>query len=191
MILPTRDLSIGAEVTCIAALVQDSTIYMGGDSAGVAGYDLMVRADQKVFRTGPFLMGFTSSFRMGQLLRYKLSLPDHDPRVEPRCFLATAFIDAVRQCLKDGGFARSQEGEERGGSFLVGYRGSIYLIDSDYQVAEPADAYAAIGCGQQVALGSLFTSGGEDPERRLLTALQAAERFSAGVRAPFVIERSA
>lgn len=62
-------------MTCIVGLVDQGNVWIGGDSAGVGGYDLMLRADQKVFRNGDFLMGFTSSFRMGQLLRYKLSPP--------------------------------------------------------------------------------------------------------------------
>ena len=50
-------------------------MYIGGDRAGVAGLSLTVRADEKVFQNGEFLMGFTTSFRMGQLLRYSLKPP--------------------------------------------------------------------------------------------------------------------
>ena len=38
-------------MTCIAGLVDSNgDIYIGGDSAGVAGYDLTIRADEKVFK---------------------------------------------------------------------------------------------------------------------------------------------
>ena len=50
-------------MTAIAAIVQDNVVYIGGDSAGVGGYSLEVRKDPKVFITGPFVMGFTTSFR--------------------------------------------------------------------------------------------------------------------------------
>ena len=65
-------------MTCIVGLVHEGVVYIGGDSAGVAGLSLVVRADE-MFRNGDFLMGFTTSFRMGQLLRYKLYPPRRHP----------------------------------------------------------------------------------------------------------------
>ena len=52
-------------MTCIVGLIDGRRVWMGGDSAGVSGLDITVRADAKVFRNGDFLIGFTSSFRMG------------------------------------------------------------------------------------------------------------------------------
>lgn len=179
-------------MTCIAGLVSDhGSVWIGGDSAGVAGLDLQVRSDTKVFRNGPFVMGFTSSFRMGQLLRYAFTPPDHDPRKDAEAFMVTTFIDAVRDCLKKGGYARKTNEAESAGTFLVGYRGGLYRIDSDYQVGIPADGYAAVGCGDQIALGALYASrdSGLSSRERVIQSLEAAERFSAGVRGPFVVER--
>jgi hypothetical protein len=161
---------------------------MGGDSAGVGGYDLHIRADEKVFTNGDFIMGFTSSFRMGQLLRYKFKPPYHMPGIPIDEYMVTTFVDEVRKCLKEGGFARSDNGEESGGKFLVGYRGELFYIDSDYQVGRLADGFAAAGCGDQIAHGALYATNGKPPEERINTALEAAERFSAGVRGPFVIK---
>ena len=45
-------------MTCIIGLVENSKVYIGGDSAGVAGYGLSVRADEKVFKKGDFIFGF-------------------------------------------------------------------------------------------------------------------------------------
>lgn len=53
-------------MTCIVGYVTPAReVVMGADSAGVAGYDLRIRRDVKVFHAGPFLIGYTSSFRMG------------------------------------------------------------------------------------------------------------------------------
>lgn len=178
-------------MTCIVGWVDDGRIVMGGDSAGVAGYSLTVRADTKVFRNGPMLFGFTDSFRMGDLLRFSLTIPDHDPRVDDRKYLATTFVDAVRACLKTGGFASKNNEVERGGNFLLGYKGRIYEIGSDYQVGAPLDGYAAVGCGFEIALGALYalrSVRAVDARERVETALAAAERFSAGVRRPFHLE---
>jgi hypothetical protein len=37
-------------MTAIVGLVQAGSVYIGGDSAGVSGMSLTVRADAKVFR---------------------------------------------------------------------------------------------------------------------------------------------
>lgn len=175
-------------MTCIAGLKYDKGVIIGGDSAGVGGYDLTVRSDTKVFQNGPFLMGFTSSFRMGQLLHWTFrgDRLEHPEGMSSEAFMSTVFVNAVRQCLKDGGYARKNNEEEIGGTFLVGYRRELFVVESDYQVGIPEDGYAAVGCGAQIALGALFASRvyEDHPEARVLQALEAAERFSAGVRRP-------
>ena len=175
-------------MTCIVGLVEGSKVWIGGDSAGVAGYDLRVRADSKVFRNGPMLFGFTSSFRMGQLLRHALVIPAHDPCVPVDKWMTTTFIDAVRECLKTHGWATKDKEQEGGGTFLVGYKGQLFQIDDDYQVAVPIDGFEAVGCGGQVACGALFATPHMKGKKRVETALLAAERLSAGVRGPFHIE---
>jgi ATP-dependent protease HslVU (ClpYQ) peptidase subunit len=175
-------------MTCIAGVVQDNKVYIGADSAGVANLSLIVRADRKVFRNGEFVMGFTSSFRMGQLLRYSFIPPKRHVDSDVDKFMATDFIDAVRNCLKAGGYAEKHAESERAGVFLVGYAGRLFRIECDYQVGEALDGYDAIGCGGEVALGALFATLSHPPRERLEIALRAAERFSAGVRAPFHYE---
>lgn len=175
-------------MTCIVGLEDDGKVFIGGDSAGVAGLSLMIRADEKVFTKGEFLFGFTSSFRMGQLLRYKLEIPYHKPGMGNYEYMVSEFVEAVRKCLKDGGYSRTNSGEESGGTFLVGYRGALFVIDEDYQVGRPECGYHAVGCGDDIAKGSLFTSGRNfdmNPSERVREALKAAEQFSAGVRGPF------
>lgn len=175
-------------MTCIVGLVENKKVFIGGDSAGVAGNDLTVRTDVKVFHNGPFLFGFTSSFRMGQLLQYAFTPPKHDSDLTDMQYLVTTFVNALRECFKDGGFATKNSDAEFGGNFLVAYRGHLYEIHGDYQIEESADGYNACGCGERYATGSLFSTDGQEPEKRIKTALRAAERFSAGVRGPFVVE---
>jgi hypothetical protein len=123
-------------MTCIVGLVDGGRVFVGGDSAGVSGLSLQVRADEKVFRNGPFVMGFTSSFRVGQLLRYRLRPGAHPDGVCALEFMATVFVDEVRRCLKEGGAAKKENEIEEGGTFLVGYRGRLFRVDDDYQVGE-------------------------------------------------------
>ena len=123
---------------------------------------------------------------MGQLIHYAMQLPK--PRGDVDAFMATTFIDALRACLKDGGWALKENDREEGGTFLVGVRGQLFAVHDDYQVAKAADGFAAVGCGDQIALGALYATAGTalGPRRRVKKALAAAERFNAGVRGPFV-----
>ncbi|MGW0795174.1 hypothetical protein [Streptomyces sp. NPDC002692] len=173
-------------MTVIVGLVHNRRVHLGADSAGVAGYTLTVRADAKLFRSGPYVMGFTSSFRMGQLLRYSFQPPAPDGDDLHR-FMVTTWVDALRTCLKDGGWARKDSEQEQSGTFLVGVQGRLLTIDSDYQVGESIAPYAAVGCGQDLALGALHATQdlGLKPRPRITTALAAAAHHSAGVAEPF------
>lgn len=178
-------------MTCIVGLVRNDSVYIGGDSAGVDGGNLSItiRSDRKVFRNGDFVMGFTSSFRMGQLLAFNFNPPNPRVGVDIMAYMVTDFIDAARATMKGGGFARVDNGVDNGGEFLVGYAGRLFHIYSDFQVGESSLGFDACGCGEPLALGSLrSTRDWEDPQDRLFEALETAEMFSAGVRAPFFFE---
>jgi hypothetical protein len=130
-------------------------------------------------------MGFTSSFRMGQLLAHAFNPPKRHADADVFAFMVTDFIDQVRSCLKAGGYAEKHHDAEVGGTFLVGYAGRLFKIDGDYQVGETLLGYDACGCGEDIALGSMFSTGHLPPQERLQKALEAAAEFSAGVTAPF------
>ncbi len=174
-------------MTAIVGIAEAGTVYIGGDSGASDGWLESVRADAKVFRNGLYVMGFTTSFRMGQLLHWALEPPT--PTGELERFMSTTFIDAVRACLKAGGWATKENEHERGGEFLVGVQGRLFIIEGDYQVGEPAAGWTAVGGGYLVALGHLDATAktGRAPRSRIKGALEAAERHTAGVRGPFAI----
>lgn len=178
-------------MTCIVGFVEGDTVWMGGDSAGTNNwFEQDLYATPKVFRNGEMLIGSSGSARQADLLRYVLNVPDHDPRAAFEKYMAKTFMDAVRECFKAGGVCKiTNSAEESQGSFLVGYKGRLCAIYSDFQVRLPTLRFAAVGCGDQIALGAMFASGHlSDGRARVELALQASERFSAGVRGPFHIE---
>lgn len=177
-------------MTAIVGITDGNTVVIAGDSAGVAGSLTQPRIDAKVFTNGPYVIGYTSSFRMGQILRYAFKAPTPpDSEEDLHAFMCTSFINSVREGLKDGGWASKNNDQEEGGSFLVGVRGRLFEIGEDYQVGELVDGYTAVGCGAEIALGALHATGntGMSPERRAIAALEAAAHFSTGVRPPFTI----
>lgn len=175
-------------MTCIVGLIDNRNVYIGGDSAGIGGYSLTIRADEKVFINSGFIMGFTTSFRMGQLLRYSLKPPIYHPDVDLFQYMVTDFVNSIRDCLKNGGYAGREKETEFAGTFLVGFKGRLFKIDSDYQVGEPLQCFDSCGCGEDVARGAMFANTNLNPEERIKQALEAAETFSAGVRRPFIVK---
>ncbi len=189
-------------MTCIVGLIHEKKVYIGADSAGSNSIGQQaIRADKKNFvvktPTGaPFLFGCTSSFRMIQLLQFHLTLPyysstasdeDDDPLFR---YMATAFIDAVRSCFKEGGYAKKDDEREEGGFFLVGCFGRLFCVQSDYQIEEVACSYNAVGSGGEIALGALHATQSLDipPEQRIILALEASATHNAYVRGPYLLK---
>lgn len=177
--------------TCIVGYndKKNKVLYIGGDSAGVCGIDIRIRKDEKVFRNGNVIFGFTSSFRMGQLLRYKLEIPKQKKSQSNFEFLVTDFIDAVRKCLKESGYAIIKDNEETGGTFIIGYKNNLYCIEDDFQVEQLYDNFMATGCGEDYAFGCFYALKNTDisAKGQILIALESASYFSGGVSAPFNI----
>lgn len=182
-------------MTCIVGTVgPDRTVHMGADSRGVtvSTLDYLPRNDTKLFKKGEFLIGFCGSFRMGQLLCHSLPTLEQRPSQDVMSFLVNDFVNAVRDTYKQGGIKENEKGvDSQPGTFLLGYRGRLFQIESDFQVGEGIANYDAAGCGASYAVGSLHTTRNSKtltPEKRLLRALQAATAHSAGVGGPFRFE---
>lgn len=174
-------------MTCIVAITDGKKVYMAGDTAGVGGFSISRRKDPKVGKVGKFVFGFTSSFRMGQILLYDFK----PPKIRGKDlyeYMVVDFTKALREALKDKGFATVSSGTESGGVFLVGLKGRLFCVESDYQISESQHDFMAVGCGRDLALGSLYTTRYHEditPEERLTVALDAACEFSAGVCSPY------
>jgi len=163
---------------------------MGGDSAGVSGSQLSLRADPKVFRKGDFLIGCTSSFRMIQVLRFHVVPPEHPKDMDNYEYMVCHFVEECRKEFKEHGNLQTKEGVDSAGTFLVGYRGGLFRVDSDFQVGEFHHCFGAVGCGMDPAHGALFAlqQSSLPPTEKIRIALEAAEQFCTDVRQPFVIE---
>ncbi len=175
-------------MTCIVGIQTAGRVILGGDSAGLSGWVRTHRADPKVSRIGAYLIGFTTSFRMGQIIRYAdLPKPLDREGDDLDRFIITEFVDAVRAVLKTAGFATKDKEVETGGTFLIGVSGRLYKISDDYQVGWSHDGYEACGVGWEIAYGALHATRGLKPETRIRRALDAAAHHSGGVHPPFTI----
>jgi hypothetical protein len=179
-------------MTCIVAIAQGGTVYMGSDHAASddkSGW-ILSRKDPKVFKVGQYGIAFTDSFRMGQILQYSWVPPKYTSTKTNSGldkFMRTKFIDSVKQAFKDSGFGTIGGSEEdTGGIFIVGVEGRIFTIDEDFHVGENVVNYMAEGSGGMFALGALHaTKHQKNPRMRLKAALEAAAEFSMSVAPPF------
>lgn len=177
-------------MTCIVGLVEDGKVWMGGDSSAIAGEHVWGVEHPKVWAKNDYLFGYAGSFRLGQVVEHAFVPPARAENESLMYYMTIKFINELREVLAEHGcLVTSGEGIEGldESLIMVGYEGHVFVIDDDLQVNECNDGYVAIGCGGDYALGSLYSTKGKHPHKRVLKALKAAAHFTKGVRPPYTI----
>ena len=178
-------------MTCIVGIeiteAEWPIVIIGGDCASSDRHHITPHARPKVFGNGSFIMGYTTSFRFGQLLEHAFTAPEHPEGMDDHKYLCTLFVDAMRDCLKQAGYSKVDNNVETGGDALLGYRGVLYTIYSDFQISRNTHGFDAVGSGYLPALGSLHTTrnSSKEPQDKLRAALEAAAELITTVRGPF------
>jgi len=180
-------------MTCIVGVESDNHVYMGGDSAAVEGINIRLTTTPKVFKKGSLLIGYTWSFRMGQIIQYSNNVPEIPEEKDNYSYLAQDFVTFIRKIFQESGFMRVESAREEGGQFMVGIRGELFTIESDFSVLRNIDGFDAIGCGASYALGALrvmckYPGITALPRTSMEIALQTAAYFSNSVSEPFIYE---
>ena len=164
-------------MTCIIGYLdkKNKVSWIGGDSLGSNGYTQSTESPSKVFRNKTFknvLIGGTTTFRHLDLLKYSDSLfseSDWYKKIEiDHEFMVTKFIPNVIKLFKNG--VINEDETKRGGNFIVATPSKLFEIQEDYSVLEPESGICAVGCGEEVAMGSLITTQEMDmePQDKLL-----------------------
>jgi hypothetical protein len=190
-------------MTAIVALTDGEHLCIAGDAAGVAATgEIHIRETPKVFVRDGYAIGFTTSFRMGQLLKYEVSLPPQpSAAADLEEFMVRTFVPAIRTTFTEHGFTKSltrgkraetmhyeEHGQQTGGRFIVGVRGALFVIEEDFHVARPRTPYISIGSGATVAHGALHALRNQySLSERAKKALEAAAFHTNGVRPPFTV----
>jgi len=161
-------------MTCVVGLIDNGIIHMAADSLGSGSYIKTERKDPKLFTmNNKAIVGFTTSYRMGQVLMYS-DLLKHQKNITHQ-WMVTEFIPRVQKLFAEAGIEKNENGVKACGSFLIGVHGKLFLIDSDYQVEESKDNYNVVGSGNEAAAGALYaTKSMKDPYKRVKIAVEAA-----------------
>jgi ATP-dependent protease HslVU (ClpYQ) peptidase subunit len=164
-------------MTCIVALEDQGTVYMGADSAATEDDAISLRVNPKIFKIGKFLIGYCNSFRYGQIIEHYFKPPAQQEK-DVMKYMITKFVPELKKVLENNQY------EEKDSSLIIGYDGKIFYIESDWQVGHDTTNYHAIGAGAPYAFGSLYSTEGE-PFLRIEKALRSAESFCTNVSSPF------
>jgi len=136
-------------MTAIAGFTNGKTVVVGWDSFSGAGNSKHIRKDMKGFVVGPYVVGYTWSYRAGQILEHHVAWPLVGSG-DLRKMLITKLVPKIRDAFKKHGMMKTDMGVESGGEFLVGVRGRLFTICSDFQVCEKICGYDAVGCGEDL-----------------------------------------
>lgn len=178
-------------MTCIVAIEDNNKVIMGGDRLGSNGYTGAPVSESKVFKKGGVMIGYTSSFRMGQLLQHALEIPALPAEINLDKWVAIDFMQAIRKAYKDNGWDKEKDGAAEGGSFLLAIGNRCYEIQDDYSYIRHISGEYAVGSGKHYALGSLrSTRGRATATKRIIESLETAAEYVVSVSAPFDVHES-
>ena len=156
-------------MTCIIAHTNGTSSFIAGDKLGSNGFTKAVQTEPKVFekefiklnedgltRTKEVMaLGYTTSFRMGQLLNYNLTLPEQVAGETFSQYLVLKVIPIVRQMFKDEWGARDASQDVGGGQFIILHNHTIYEVQEDFSVLQPKTQITAVGSGTYHAIASM------------------------------------
>lgn len=182
-------------MTCVVGIKKDNVVYIGADSsASSEGSDFILsRSDAKVFRVGSFIIGFSGSFRFGQIMRFSFKPPEHKSGKSDYAYMCSDFVTKLQSTLEKNRFNGQNDKTEMESSteLLVGYNRELYYVGQDYQIGINNDNYSAIGCSDVIALGALYAinniKGTISAEKQIEIALDASTKYCSRVLRPYII----
>lgn len=191
-------------MTCIVGIQTDEGVWMGADSHQECNGVALLVKEPKVYRLSvpnvrenepkfKMLVGGCGEHRFFQLVNYALKVPPYDENWDEMTWLVQDFIDALRTCIRDGGQMQPDRGRDYHPNLLMlGFHGRLFIVGGDFAVEDVERPFRAIGCGEDAAMGVLYTLGlalSTDPEQGIRVALEAAAEIAVGVRPPFHIKK--
>lgn len=156
-------------MTCIIAHTNGTSSFIAGDKLGSNGFTKSVQAEPKVFekefikhnedgltRTKEVMaLGYTTSFRMGQLLNYNLNLPEQVAGETFAQYLVLKVIPIIRQMFKEEWGSRDASQDVGGGQFIILHNHTIYEVQEDFSVLQPKTQITAVGSGTYHAIAAM------------------------------------
>lgn len=176
-------------MTCIVALKEKNRVWLGSDSCVSASHET-IRGTPKIIRKGEFLIGGAGRSRGTQLFQYSVVLPNICEGENHYHYLINTVTPLMRKTFIDHGFLKVKNAEQEApNTFILVFRGNVYVIGPDFFVDHPKEGYFSIGSGSGLALGSLYSTHKAklSPKTRINLALSAASAYDGFVSPPYEI----
>jgi len=178
-------------MTCIIGYKQDDKVWVGADScASTDNYRFSART-KKLIRKDNMLIGSAGSYRQINLIKHELVIPPHPKNMSTDRYINILLVNALRSCFAKAGFSKIESNQEEfDGSLLVGYRGRLFELCTDFQILENYKPYAAVGSATELSLGALHvlnTTKDLTPRQKLYRVFRAASTHDNRVKPPFHI----
>jgi ATP-dependent protease HslVU (ClpYQ) peptidase subunit len=175
-------------VTCVVGIAQAGKVYIGADSLVSNGYSRDLTEYRKVFRVGELLMGVSGSIRAQNLIQYTFQPRQIEEGEATEHYMIATVAEGIRALLKGGGVTHVENNVETGEYCLIGFRGQLFEMASDFQIGHSLRGLGAIGAGEDFALGALLARPDLEPVARLRMALEVSAELCISVAPPFAIE---
>lgn len=168
-------------MTVIASIIKDNVIYMGGDRGVSDDSSIISMATPKVKVRGDWIYGYAGSLGNGQLLDI-IEIPIVMDGDDPYTLIKLTIVEELKKAFDS--YGSNNEGDET--DFIIGCKGRLFQVSSgDWGVCEVTEI--SIGSGGNFALGSLYSTIGNDPIERIGLAIGAAISYSPSCQGPIDI----
>jgi ATP-dependent protease HslVU (ClpYQ) peptidase subunit len=143
-------------MTCIIAWFdnKEKKVIMAGDKTGSNGWDRDLVKEPKVFKKKDFMLGYTSSFRMGQLLKHVWTPPKRTTDETDDHYLYVTVVNSFKELFKENGYGKDEKNAETG-VFLFVYKDRIFEHQADCSILERETNVQSVGCGEVFARGCM------------------------------------
>ena len=140
-------------MTCIISYKQDGKVILAGDKAGSNGFSGHLSKEPKVFTNGDFMIGYTTSFRMGQILNHLWTAPKRKVDQNTVKYLYVDVIPSIMECFDDHNFGDSKENKY--GNFVMVYENEIYEVQGDMSMLQHDTDIVCVGSGEYHATAAV------------------------------------
>mgnify|MGYP001006427156 FL=1 len=126
-------------MTCIVGVVGNNGVVLAADSLGSGGNNKQEYLTSKLislevgeqvsdlnYQTLGIAVGYTSSFRMGDLLKHRFVPPVLKSDTDLERYMVAEFIPAVIKCFDENHYTTTDKGAKEGGNFLVAIKGRLF-----------------------------------------------------------------
>lgn len=167
-------------MTTIIGITDGRRMVLAGDKSTSDGATNVLSMTPKVYLIGTsVVIGFAGSWRGGQLAVEALRGLEVD---SPECNIAD-MTNAIGKMWSENDFKNEDT------TFLIGYSGQWFEVQTDLGHIEIWEDFHSIGSGSQFALGSLLTSSDEFTSRqRIAIAFEAAHKWTGASEIYNVVE---